>query len=147
MSFMTQVIKRTMKSPRSRILPRLSAAEMELLEMLWREGAVTLSEAHRSLALPIGYTTVQTRLNRLVKKRLVTRSDGRPARYQPAVSREEICAEDLNLLVKRVSGGVVPLVAHLVRERSLSAAEVKELKRLISEAESRLADDERKRKL
>ena len=144
---MTRVIKNSTKPRTRRTLPRLSAAEMELLEMLWREGAVTLSEAHRSLALPIGYTTVQTRLNRLVKKGLVTRGDERPARYQPAVSREDICAQDLNLLVKRVSGGVVPLVAHLVRERSLSAAEVKELKRLISEAESRLAGDERKRKL
>ncbi|HJT35928.1 MAG TPA: BlaI/MecI/CopY family transcriptional regulator [Pirellulales bacterium] len=147
MGLMTRVIKNSTKPRTRRTLPRLSAAEMELLEMLWREGAVTLSEAHRSLALPIGYTTVQTRLNRLVKKGLVTRGDERPARYQPAVSREDICAQDLNLLVKRVSGGVVPLVAHLVRERSLSAAEVKELKRLISEAESRLAGDERKRKL
>lgn len=144
---MTPVIKRNAQSSRGRTLPRLSAAEMELLEMLWREGAVTLSQAHRSLALPIGYTTVQTRLNRLVRKGLVIRADGRPARYEAAVSREEIYAQDLNLLVKRVSGGVVPLVAHLVRERSLSATEVIELKRLIAEAESRLPADERKRKL
>lgn len=146
MSFMTSVIKRAPSLPGGRALSRLSAAEMELLEMLWREGAVTLSQAHRSLALPIGYTTVQTRLNRLVRKGLVRRGDARPARYEPAVSREDICAQDLNLLVQRVSGGVVPLVAHLVRERSLSATEVKELKRLIAEAESRLPDDERKRK-
>ncbi|HEX5445387.1 MAG TPA: BlaI/MecI/CopY family transcriptional regulator [Pirellulales bacterium] len=146
MPSMTPVIKRNAKPPRRRILPRLSAAEMELLEMLWREDSVTLSQAHRSLALPIGYTTVQTRLNRLVSKGLVTRGDARPAQYQAAVTREEICAEDLNLLVQRVSGGVVPLVAHLVRERSLSAAEVKELKRLIAEAESRLPAEEVKRK-
>lgn len=143
---MTPVIKRNSNRPRRRILPRLSAAETELLEMLWREGPVTLSAAHRSLGLPIGYTTVQTRLNRLVKKGLVARGEERPARYQAAVSREEICAEDLNLLVKRVSGGVVPLVAHLVRERSLSAAEVEDLKRLIAEAERRLSADERTRK-
>ena len=41
--------------------------------MLWREGAVSLSQAHRALGLPIGYTTVQTRLNRLVKKGIVVR--------------------------------------------------------------------------
>jgi predicted transcriptional regulator len=111
---------------------------MELLEMLWREGPVSLSQAHQSLALPIGYTTVQTRLNRLVAKRLATRSDERPARYAAAVSREDVCAEDLKLLVKRVAGGVVPLVAHLVKQRSLSLAEVEELKQLVAQAEARL---------
>ena len=112
---------------------------MQLLEMLWREGPVSLSQAHRSLGLPIGYTTVQTRLNRLVTKGLATRSDDRPAQYAAAVSRDDVCAEDLKLLVKQVAGGVVPLVAHLVKQRSLSSAEVAELKQLIAEAESRLA--------
>lgn len=123
---------------KSRPVPRLSAAEMQLLEMLWREGPVSLSKAHRGLGLPIGYTTVQTRLNRLVKKGLVTRDKERPAHYAAAVSRDEVCLGDLNLLVSQVSGGVVPLVAHLVRERSLSADEVAELKQLIAEAEARL---------
>ncbi|HVA47740.1 MAG TPA: BlaI/MecI/CopY family transcriptional regulator [Pirellulales bacterium] len=134
---MTNVVKKNRRGPRAAV-PRLSAAEMELLEMLWREGAVALSQAHRALGLPIGYTTVQTRLNRLVKKGLVTRGEERPARYAAAVSRDEVCAGDLKLLVKRFSGGVVPLVAHLVRQRSLSAAEVDELKQLIAEAEARL---------
>lgn len=122
-----------------RSLPRLSAGDIELLEMLWREGEVTLAAAHQALALPIGYTTVQTRLNRLVKKRLAARSDDRPARYRATVKPADVQAKDLNLLVERVSGGsVVPLVAHLVGERSLSAAEIGELKRLIAAAEQRL---------
>lgn len=131
---MTNVVRK-----RNRGLPRLSAAEVQLLEMLWRDGPVSLSQAHRALGQPIGYTTVQTRLNRLVKKRLVSRDDERPARYSAAVSRDDVCLGDLNLLVSRVSGGVVPLVAHLVRERSLSADEVAELKDLIAEAEARLS--------
>lgn len=134
---MTDVVKKSDRRPR-RSLPRLSAAEMELLEMLWREGKVSLSQAHQCLGLPIGYTTVQTRLNRLVAKGLATRSEERPARYAADVSRDDVCAEDLKLLVKRVAGGVVPLVAHLVKQRSLSLAEVAELKRLIAEAETRL---------
>lgn len=118
---------------------RLSAAEMELMEMLWRTGEVTLSEAHRELALPIGYTTVQTRLNRLVRKGLAKRGAGRPARYRAAIGREAVTAHDLDLLLERVSGGsVVPLVAHLVRDRSLTADDVAKLKQLIDEAESRL---------
>ena len=54
--------------------PRLSAGEMEILEMLWRLETVSLSEAQSGLGRAIGYTTMQTRLNRLVDKGAVTRA-------------------------------------------------------------------------
>ena len=115
---------------------RLSAGEMEILQMLWRAGPVTLSEAQAALDRPLGYTTVQTRLNRLVDKRLVTRTADRPARYAAAVAPQEVTARHLDLLVERVTGGsVVPLVAHLVRDRALSSADIAELKQLIAAAE------------
>jgi len=126
---------------------RLSAAEMELLEMLWRQGAVTLSEAHRALGLPIGYTTVQTRLNRLVRKGLARRSADRPTKYSAAIERREIAEHDLSLLIERVSGGsVVPLVAHLVRDRSLTAPQIAELKQLLDKAEQRIRTEKRRKK-
>ncbi len=116
--------------------PRLSAGEMEILQMLWRAGAVTLSEAQEALARPIGYTTMQTRLNRLVDKHVVTRTSDRPARYSAAVAPDDVSARHIELLLERVSGGsVVPLVAHLVRDRDLSADEISELKQLIAEVE------------
>jgi BlaI family transcriptional regulator, penicillinase repressor len=116
--------------------PRLSPGEMEILQMLWRQGPVSLSEAQAGLGRAIGYTTMQTRLNRLVDKRVVTRTADRPARYAAAVAPAEVSARHLDLLLERVSqGSVVPLVAHLVRDRELSAAEIDELKQLIAEAE------------
>ncbi|MBI2827315.1 MAG: BlaI/MecI/CopY family transcriptional regulator [Planctomycetia bacterium] len=119
-----------------RKLPRLSAGEMEIVQMLWRAGPASLSEAHAALGRPIGYTTVQTRLNRLVEKRVVTRSGDRPAQYTAAVAPEEVTARHVDLLLERVSdGSVVPLVAHLVRDRALSAEEIAELKELIARAE------------
>jgi predicted transcriptional regulator len=119
---------------------RVSAGELEILQMLWRHGEVTLSEAHRDLGREIGYTTVQTRLNRLVEKGLARRSTERPARYSAAVSQQEISAGQLDLLLERVSGGsVVPLVAHLVEDRSLSPREIQQLKKLIDEAEKNLS--------
>jgi predicted transcriptional regulator len=109
---------------------------MEILQMLWREGPLSLSSAHRAIGRSIGYTTVQTRLNRLVAKHVVRRTSDRPARYEAAVAPSEVSAGHLDLLLERVSGGsVVPLVAHLVRDRALSAADIAELKRLIAEAE------------
>jgi predicted transcriptional regulator len=130
----------------SKSLRRLARGELELLQMLWSAGPLSLSEAHRALGERIGYTTVQTRLNRLVHKRLAQRSSDRPARYEAAVTPAEVGASDLSLLVERVAGGsVVPLVAHLVRDRSLSSAELCELKQLIAEAERRQGQSRRER--
>ena len=121
-----------------RKLPRLAQGEIELLEMLWRTGGATLAEVHQALERPVGYTTVQTRLNRLVDKKLVRRSRERPARYEAAVSRDAVIATDLGLLSSRVSEGrVVPLVAHLIQDRDLEPDEIEELKQLIQQAEER----------
>jgi len=117
---------------------RISPGELELLEMLWREGPVTLSAAHAALGSDIGYTTVQTRLNRLVAKGLARRSDERPALYSAAIRRDRAGTQQLDLLVQSLGhGSVVPLVAHLVRDKSLSAAEIAELRELIAQSERR----------
>ncbi|MBM4004098.1 MAG: hypothetical protein FJ295_12560 [Planctomycetes bacterium] len=46
-----------------------TAGELELLNLLWEHGGLSLSEVHDCLGRDVGYTTVQTRLNRLVDKR------------------------------------------------------------------------------
>jgi BlaI family transcriptional regulator, penicillinase repressor len=120
---------------------KLSPGEMEILSMLWSKGEVSLAEAHEAIGRPIGYTTMQTRLNRLAEKGIVKRSDSRPAKYAAAISAESVSANQLDVLVQRVSGGnVVPLVAHLVGDRDLTTQEISELKRIIEEAEKRSHD-------
>lgn len=117
-------------------VPRLPEGEIKILEMLWRESAVTIQQAQTALGQPIGYTTVQTRLNRLVEKGLAKKSKTRPAHYSAAVTPEEVRERDLETLVERVSSGrVVPLVAHLINRRDISPEEIAELKTLIEQAE------------
>lgn len=117
---------------------RLTPAEMELLQILWKQGPASLSDVHGALQRPLGYTTVQTRLNRLHAKGVVDRGEERPAQYRAAIEPRDVAAGDLKLLVKNVSdGSVVPLVAQLVQDRRLSAAEIAELKALIEAAERR----------
>ena len=113
------------------------------MSILWEHGPLMLSEAHESLGRPIGYTTVQTRLNRLVEKGLAMRSKERPAKYEAAISSDDVSAENLEILLDRVTGGkVVPLVAHLVDDRSLTRDELCALKKIIDEAEQRLSAEE-----
>jgi BlaI family penicillinase repressor len=117
---------------------RLSSGEMEILRMLWLHSGIGLSEAQNLLGRPIGYTTIQTRLNRMVEKGLVSRSSKRPATYRAAIKQEKVSAGLLDVLLNHVSSGnVVPLVAHLMKERSLSAKDIAKLKRLIADAERR----------
>ncbi|TWT33821.1 Penicillinase repressor [Posidoniimonas corsicana] len=119
-------------------VPRLPEGEIQILEMLWRESSVTIQAAQKALGQPIGYTTVQTRLNRLVDKGLVSRSAERPAQYSAAVTPEEVRERELETLVERVSSGrVAPLVAHLINSRDISPDEIAELKALIEQAEQR----------
>ena len=132
---------------KKRDLPRLAAGEVELLQMLWRAGGVTIIEAQRELGLPIGYTTVQTRLDRLVKKGIAKKSPKRPAKYSAAVTPEAVRGQDLDLLVEKMTDGeVVPLVAHLVGRRSLSRQEIRQLKQLIAAAERCIDDDSKDKK-
>ena len=128
------MVKRQGKT--SRVPVKLSPGEMELMSELWQHGPLSIAEAHQSLGRPIGYTTVQTRLNRLAAKGLVRKSTDRPARYAAAVTANSIGARHLDDLVERVAGGkVVPLVAHLIQQRALTPGELEQLKEIVSSAE------------
>lgn len=115
---------------------RLAAGELEILEILWRHKGLTISQAHEAMRKKVGYTTVQIRLNRLVEKKLVRKTAERPASYEPVIEPADVSRGDLESLIRHVTlGQVVPLVAHLVKDRSLTADEISELKQLIENAE------------
>ena len=115
---------------------KLSPGEMEIMKLLWQRGPLSIAEAHESMESdrPIGYTTVQTRLERLVRKGIVVKDPRRPAKYRAAVVPEDVSAPLLDLLVQRVSSPV-PLMAHLLRDPSLTKEDFSQVKRLIAEAE------------
>jgi BlaI family transcriptional regulator, penicillinase repressor len=123
---------------------RLSSGELKILAMLWEHGALTIAQAHEIFARsarPVGYPTMQTRLNRLVDKGYVRRSDGRPAQYEAAITAEQVSAGHLRQILDAIGGqSLVPLVAHLISHRSLSAVEIDDLKRLLGEAEKSARD-------
>ncbi len=118
---------------------RLASGELELMAMLWREGPLTLAEAHQRFGRygrPVGYPTMQTRLNRLAAKGLLRRNSDRPAVYIATVTAEEVGTDQLDhWLTTTRQETVVPLVAHLISEHPLSQQEISELQRLLTEAE------------
>ena len=65
-----------------RAKPKPTSGEMELLSLLWQRRSMTLSEVDEAMDRSVGYTTVQTRLNRLVHKGLAAKEKaGRPATH------------------------------------------------------------------
>lgn len=114
------------------------------MDILWRHGPMTLARTHKTFESEsrggkVGYTTIQTRLNRLVDKGFAKRSTDRPAIYSAAIERADVQADHLDDVLQRLSGGsVVPLVAHLVQDRKIPADELAELKRLVRQAEQDL---------
>jgi predicted transcriptional regulator len=116
---------------------KLSQGEMEIMNLLWQNGPLSISKAHAAFDRPIGYTTIQTRLNRLAEKGTVKKSAERPTRYEAAISQDSVSAGHLEQLIENVAqGSVVPLVAQLLSDRKFSEAEIAELKRFIDAAET-----------
>ncbi len=114
--------------------------ELELLSLLWEHGSLSLSEVHEKIGRDVGYTTIQTRLNRLVDKGWVEKAKvgKQPTHYAAVIEPDSVRETQLDQFVEKVTqGSVVPLVAHLVQGADLTADELAELRKLIRDAEQR----------
>jgi len=112
--------------PESAKAQTLTPLELEIMQVLWEEGACTVSEVQPKLKGDLAYTTVQTMLNVLLKKDKVTREpEGRAYRYRAAVSKDRATGGALKDMVKRMFGGSPEaLLMALVDTRQISAEEL-----------------------
>lgn len=93
-------------SERSRPRDVLTPVELEIMQALWAEGPGTVAEVQARLPSELAYTSVQTMLNVLLRKKKVRRVQaGRAFRYEPAITRERAAGVALNDLVSRMFGG------------------------------------------
>ncbi len=69
----------------------LGPLEKRLLDALWERGNATVRDLVDGSCHDLAYTTVMTTLDRLFKKKLLSRqAEGRAFRYEPRFSREEL---------------------------------------------------------
>jgi predicted transcriptional regulator len=115
--------------------PDLSDRELDVMNVLWDHGPLTVSEVRSRLHLDLAYTTILTVLRGLEEKRHVDHSiEGRAYRYRPRTKRRDLQSHHLRRSLKRVFGGSSEaLVAHLVTDVRLSDDEVKRLRRILDE--------------
>lgn len=114
---------------------RISGAEYEIMEVLWREAPLTAAEvAERAPAAKAwNIRTVKTLLARLLAKGALSHvEEGRRYLYRPAVARADYVAEESARLIDRMFGGrVTPLVAQLAERDKLTEADIAEIEALL----------------
>jgi predicted transcriptional regulator len=127
------------RRPREVASVALGRLERQVLEETWRQGETSVRDVFIAFDEKVAYTTLMTTLDRLYKKRLLSRrKGGRAFLYSPLVTREELeqgIREDvIEGLLGRGAEGVEPVLACIVeavsdRDREL----LDELDRLIKE--------------
>ena len=127
------------KSSRQMLDDRLGALEREVLSLVWEHGDTSVRDACDRLGSTVAYTTVMTTMDRLFKKRLLSRHKvGRAFVYRAAVTREElqsaIAGELVETLLQADGSEPLPILSSLVdavsdRDRAL----LDELERLVRE--------------
>ena len=118
----------------------LTKLELQIMQVIWRRGASTVAEVQDSLDQPLAYTTVQTMLNILHRKRKLKRElRGRAFAYIAAVTEAKASTHALKDLIDRMFGGSSEeLVMSLIKSRQLDPDKIAELtRRLEGEEESR----------
>lgn len=120
---------------------RLTDRELDAMNILWREGSGTVGEVLEHLGEPLAYTTVLWLLQTMEGKGYVRHEkDGRAYRYFPTLEQETAGGSALNRMVDRVfQGSAAMLLAQLVSERELPAAELERMRDLL---DRRLTEEE-----
>jgi predicted transcriptional regulator len=129
---------------------RLGALEREVMTVVWEHGETNVRDVCARLGSTVAYTTVMTTMDRLFKKRLLSRRKvGRAFIYNAAATRQElegaVATELVHSLLERPGGEPLPILSSLVdavsdRDRALLG----ELERLIRE-KRRAVDREKNR--
>jgi len=132
---------------RNQRLPRWASelptvVELEILRVLWDKGPSTVNAVWDVIAQarPVGRNSVQTMLEIMARKRLVSRDRSERAYvYRPRESRELVARRMVTDLVNRVAEKSVPqLLKWALDGRMMLPEEIEAMRWLVDEAERRM---------
>ena len=113
----------------------LTAAELEMMNILWRIGPCTIGQMLESLApgRELAYTSVSTIVRILEQKGFVSSEKaGRGHLYSAAVPKDDYQARSLKHLVRNVFDGTPSLVvSRLLDSDALSATDLEQIRALL----------------
>ena len=116
---------------------QLTPLELEIMHVLWETGPANVQTVQQKLKRELAYTTVQTMLNILHKKKKVNRTlKERAYFYKPAVSRKQVVSKHISDVLDRLFGGSAEsLVMSLVETKHLTPEKLAHLQRLVEQSE------------
>lgn len=119
-----------------------TAAELEILAVLWKRGKATVKEVHENLSeyKPTTYTTVLKLLQIMYEKGSVKRDVAAKAHIYRAAEKPQQTQKKLvnDLLEKAFRGSALSLVQHILETKPTSAEELAVIRKLINAAEKKL---------
>ena len=113
---------------------KLTPGEAELLGLFWQNGPLTLSQAHEIYTAGSGspaLQTIQTRLNRMVGKKLHRREGSFPAVYSSMIDKKKTRGVYFDVLEELAGNDLAPLMMHLSEKRSLTGEEIEALENIL----------------
>ena len=117
--------------------PKISDAEWEIMKALWEKSPLTANKIVKMVSATKTWKpkTVRTLINRLVGKGAVAfEKKGRGYEYSPMLAEDECVQAETESFLGRVKGTkITPMLAAFLEEELLSAAEIDELKRILTD--------------
>jgi predicted transcriptional regulator len=109
------------------------------MDIIWESRRATVQDVVDAVERDLAYTTVMTTMKILDRKGVIRRCGkvGRAFLYEPQVTRDDVQRAMAGELTEKLFGGSVSsVVLSLIDGRSISNAEIKELKAAIKSLES-----------
>src|SRR5580658_10219783 len=115
--------------------PMPTAAEADILAVLWRLGPATVREVHEALEKDCGYNTTLTQMRLMTEKGLLLRSERfRSHVYEPAAPKDQMQTRIAGELLKRVFGGSpTGLIMSALGAQPTTSEERAEIRRMLDE--------------
>jgi predicted transcriptional regulator len=115
--------------------PLPTAAELDILAVLWRLGPATVREVHDALDKDNGYTTTLKQMQLMLEKGLLIRSERfRSHVYEAAAPKEQTQQQVAGDLLKRAfDGSARNLVLGALSAQPASREELTELRQMLDE--------------
>ena len=118
--------------------PKLTKLELQILEVLWTQGKASIREVQESFPAPRpAYTTVQTTVYRLERKKAVrrVRKISNAHIFEPTVPRDVARHRLLDEILSFFGGRAQPMMAQLAEAGKLTLDDVRELEKTIKKLE------------
>lgn len=114
--------------------PKLTKLELQILEILWKNGKASIREIQEGFPDPLpAYTTIQTTVYRLERKKAVRRirKIGNAHIFEPLVARDVTRHRLLDEILSFFGGRAQPMMAQLAEAGKVTLDDIRELEKTI----------------